>query len=887
MRFAVGLLCFWCGLAAVAQAQTEPQVPAGAVDSIGYLRTRADKMGPDYAAQAAAWRARADSFDAAVRSGRDPYPEQRGKIVTRAYRSKVTDTLQGYSVYLPPGYDPAKEWPLVVVLHGGSSNGNLFLGVVLGNNMNWKEYPTYWWNEFEAQWKPDCIVVSPDGFGQLLWRWMAEDDVRSVIADTVRHYRVDADRVVLAGLSNGGVGAYAIGTRHASDFSVVQAMAGAPSWLQYTGGSPRPEELRAMRPLSGMDLAENVTNTDFRYYHGRTDTGPMKPRFVEEWEKRLAEVNAPAKGTWYDAGHDILYMVEKHGRTFGELEKVSRNDAPDRVRLVTGDYRAAAQHWLSVTRIRDYPTVARMEATRDGGAITVATRGVDAFAIDVRAALAGVTGDVNVTVDGAIAYQGDRAPLGDRAHFVRTGNGFALGFPSDVALRKRPGISGPLTDAYFDHTVHVFGTGNPETAAALEKAARTGAKGWPVWLWNFEQPVLRDTELTPEVMQRANVVLYTTGDDNAAYTKLRDALPIRIGAGGVTVGGKLHAGAAVGTRFIYPNPAAPGRYVVVQGGPSTEAVLGGGRLPDFVPDYVVYDARVLKERPRLVMTSKAATLAMGFFGDDWRLAGATPTETGDEVPTAIAPEGALAVPPAPPPPTTPTTFLAPVSDQAGAAARQVAKRVASFPSYRTQIAGAEWRDRPDKAWRIRPRAECEAELTRLGVPFKPYEEELTTPVPAPVTITGPVGGVTLRMLHGDRPLLFSCELAVRLPALAAILAKHGVKAIGIISAYRDSPFSSFHTFGLAIDISKIWFVDGRVLKVDPDFAATPGEQTCSRRGSSGARTASADTDALRDIACAVAESGLFSSALTPNYNVGHRDHMHFDARPDDARFFVR
>ncbi len=31
----------------------------------------------------------------------------------------------------------------------------------------------------------------------------------------------------------------------------------------------------------------------------------------------------------------------------------------------------------------------------------------------------------------------------------------------------------------------------------------------------------------------------------------------------------------------------------------------------------------------------------------------------------------------------------------------------------------------------------------------------------------------------------------------------------------------------------------------------------------------------------------FSTVLTPNYNEGHRDHVHLDARPDDTRVFLR
>jgi hypothetical protein len=65
------------------------------------------------------------------------------------------------------------------------------------------------------------------------------------------------------------------------------------------------------------------------------------------------------------------------------------------------------------------------------------------------------------------------------------------------------------------------------------------------------------------------------------------------------------------------------------------------------------------------------------------------------------------------------------------------------------------------------------------------------------------------------------------------------------------------------------------------FEVTPDVHTCE------ASPTSAEGKALLAIACAVADSGLFSSVLTPNYNEGHRDHFHFDLRPDDPRLFVR
>src|SRR5690606_19638581 len=100
----------------------------------------------------------------------------------------------------------------------------------------------------------------------------------------------------------------------------------------------------------------------------------------------------------------------------------------------------------------------------------------------------------------------------------------------------------------------------------------------------------------------------------------------------------------------------------------------------------------------------------------------------------------------------------------------------------------------------------------------PYVSSLphSTPVPSPVELVGPVGGVWFRMLHDDRPLTLSCELATRLPALAKILRKYGIEGVDVISSYRDQPFSSFHTLGLALDLSR-FFTGTEWLSVEEHF----------------------------------------------------------------------
>jgi hypothetical protein len=124
--------------------------------------------------------------------------------------------------------------------------------------------------------------------------------------------------------------------------------------------------------------------------------------------------------------------------------------------------------------------------------------------------------------------------------------------------------------------------------------------------------------VTPELMKAAHLVLYGTPGDNSVIERLRDKLPIRVEADAVVLGDKRYTNKGVGTRFIYPNPEAPSNYVLVLAAPTLEGLRRVHNLPDFLPDYVVYDASSAAARPRLAPGK--APPARGFFDARWRLA---------------------------------------------------------------------------------------------------------------------------------------------------------------------------------------------------------------------------------------------------------------------------
>jgi phospholipase/carboxylesterase len=111
----------------------------------------------------------------------------------------------GYSVYVPEYYTPDRGWPLVMALHGGSGNGRDFL-----------------WSWLRDARSLGAILVAPTATGQT-WALMGDDtDTPNLmrIVETVRsRWNIDASRLLLTGMSDGGTFCYVTGLDRASPFT--------------------------------------------------------------------------------------------------------------------------------------------------------------------------------------------------------------------------------------------------------------------------------------------------------------------------------------------------------------------------------------------------------------------------------------------------------------------------------------------------------------------------------------------------------------------------------------------------------------------------------------------------------------------------------------------
>src|SRR5258706_396604 len=108
-------------------------------------------------------------------------------------------TRGAFSLYVPEYYDPARAWPLVVALHGGSGNGGAFL--------------CSWVREARSR---GFIVIAPTARGST-WSLMEPEvdgpNIDRMVEQVGGDWNLDPARWLLTGMSDGGTFTYVLGLR--------------------------------------------------------------------------------------------------------------------------------------------------------------------------------------------------------------------------------------------------------------------------------------------------------------------------------------------------------------------------------------------------------------------------------------------------------------------------------------------------------------------------------------------------------------------------------------------------------------------------------------------------------------------------------------------------
>ena len=137
------------------------------------------------------------------------HPEEFRGTVTRSVEMK-------YLLFIPDGYgdNPAKKWPLIMYLHGGSRRGD---DIEKLREPGWG-LPAL----LEKKKSFPFIVVSPlCPNGEF---WTDPEALIALLDEIEKHYSVDLSRVYLTGHSMGGFGTWYLAYQHPERFAAIAPM---------------------------------------------------------------------------------------------------------------------------------------------------------------------------------------------------------------------------------------------------------------------------------------------------------------------------------------------------------------------------------------------------------------------------------------------------------------------------------------------------------------------------------------------------------------------------------------------------------------------------------------------------------------------------------------
>jgi len=160
-------------------------------------------------------------------------------------------------VYVPSNYDAAREWPVVLFLHGAGERGTdgllqTTVGIAHAIRRNPERFP--------------AIVVMPQAPKESFWAGPPGDAALLALDQTCEEFSVDRTRVYLTGLSMGGHGSWIMGYHYAARFAALLVICG------FVGDRPNRPSVVPSGPGTPYErVAARLRHTPIWIVHGEAD----------------------------------------------------------------------------------------------------------------------------------------------------------------------------------------------------------------------------------------------------------------------------------------------------------------------------------------------------------------------------------------------------------------------------------------------------------------------------------------------------------------------------------------------------------------------------------------------------------------------------------------
>jgi len=180
--------------------------------------------------------------------GEDVLAKKTG-IVRRAFRSRLDNTLQPYSVRIPENFNPTRKYPLLVFLHGSASDD--------------RDIKNHDYLQDDR-----VIELAPcaRGTSNCYSADNAQEDIQEAIQDVLKNYPLDTRKIILSGFSMGGYGVYRTFYENPRMFKALAVFSGHPDMANRwgIGGGPHPN-------FTEDEYLKAFKNIPIFVFHGKKD----------------------------------------------------------------------------------------------------------------------------------------------------------------------------------------------------------------------------------------------------------------------------------------------------------------------------------------------------------------------------------------------------------------------------------------------------------------------------------------------------------------------------------------------------------------------------------------------------------------------------------------
>lgn len=561
-----------------------------------------------------------------------------GYFVT-TYRSYVDGSVQPFSVFLPTSFNPEKSYSMILLLHGA--------------------HVTDWAQNIIAYDAKDwAIQVAVHDRGNNRYRDIGEVDIDEVLTEVKRRYRIDGEKIYLAGHSMGGYGTWFQATHRPDMWASISPQAGYSDYFLYhpAMSSSSPNALqnkfqkRLLESWSPLLFAENLLHVPAYVIHGAKDDN-VSVEHSRKMTARLRELGYkfeyyenPEGGHWWGPrGKNYGTEIVDNPKIWQFLRQTEqRAAAPKKIVYKTDSLHYRKAYWVAIDELEKANQMSLIKAEIIApNRISVNLENIRQFTLDLNEKLVKTAKPVTVRINNRTVFQGILLSL-KRLTLRIEKNGFvqilknsensqttlaieldANGKPSRFfefekpRLQKSSEIYGKVSDAFNTPFLFVVGSkGSDNKSIVLNKSAERAAemlvREWMMRA-NGIAEIKRDVDVKAEDKRTHNLILFGNAETNAIISEINDKLPIRFDDANIIVGGQKIVGEDLGVIQIVPNPLQTNRYAVVVGGTTPKSFETASRLNfNELPDFVIFDKRTLAGE-------KQDFVGGGFFNKFWEL----------------------------------------------------------------------------------------------------------------------------------------------------------------------------------------------------------------------------------------------------------------------------